>query len=464
MDLVVVGLNHETAPIEIRERATLDEQKQRQLLQSLKAGRHISEVASLFTCNRTEIYVLGRCDVCCANELSMTPCMAPCNQANCNVPEYSRRQIFQSLMQFNNLSSLQDLSPYTYQYTGIDTVKHLMKVASGLNSMILGEPQILGQVKQTYHQALQIGSVQQVFKRLFESTFRTAKAVRSQTEIGINPISIPYVVKTISSQFFDSLEDKRILLIGAGEMIQLSTQHLHANGARQLSFSNRTRAKAVALSNRYHGAVIELKHIATTLHEFDLVISCTRSSEPIINRDDLHQASKKRGNRRLLLIDLAVPRDMAVPAQSYRNLYYYDIDHLRDIIDQSKLKRSEAVNSAEMIIDHYSEDFSNWLKLQANLGKIKAINDFANELASRAEQKAIKQLQQGMEPDQVIKQLTQQLTKQWLHPSLQAMRKAIHGNDTHTIQTLESAFETRHSVGNKRLTQPDIAHANKPNN
>ena len=438
MDFVVVGLNHETAPIEIREKTALNEQHQQEFLHSLKQHPIVAEAASLFTCNRSEIYLLGHCPSCNKNASQFN-----CTQENrqCTAVDDSLLAIFASLQRYHNLH-MSDLKPFIYQYSGINMVKHLMQVASGLDSMILGEPQILGQVKQSYQAAITAGSSKQIFARLFEYTFRTAKAVRTQTQIGVNPISIPFVVMTLAKQFYETLSDKQILFIGAGDMIHLSSRHLHQHGAKNLHFANRTQAKAQVLAETLSGNAISVAEALTRVHEFDLIISCTSSSSMLINEQHLEKIWQIKANKRTLLIDLAVPRDICKPQHHQKSLYYFGIDHLSNIIDQSKLKRSEAVSDATKIIDQYSENFAQWLRLHSNQKSLVQLADFAQQQTQLATTRALKKLAQGTDPEEVVQTLSQQLKKQLMHPPMQALRQAISEDKTAQVALISNIYNT----------------------
>lgn len=452
MDLIVIGLNHETAPLEVRENAMLNEQQQTNFLTDLTQQPSIKEAATLLTCNRIEIYYLGQCEQCLKENINSKVCQqALTNSKTCDAIKDSAKTVFNFLQQYSHIHPTH-LKPYLYKYKGINMVKHLMQVSSGLNSMILGEPQILGQVKKSYKKALEIGSIQEILTKLFEHTFQSAKKIRTKTEIGKNPISIAYACLTLTKQIFNSLEDKCVLFIGTGEMIKLSSQYFHQSQCKNIIIANRTLKHAQQLASKYSATAVSLNEIQKYMVKADIVISSTNSNQILLDEKDITQSNTLRSGKRQLLIDLAVPRDIAKPSPKLKNIYYYATDNLADIINQSKLKRSNALVEANEIIKQDSQTFMQWLNLQQQQEIIKELRTFGEECANQAVQKALKELKNNQNPEQIIIKLGQQLKNQLMHPASQAIRSAISEQKSEEVTLIKKIYQLNQPLDKENKT------------
>ena len=324
MRLLAVGINHKTAPIEIRERVAFAPDRLPEALHDLKARSRVEEAAILSTCNRTEL-------VCC-------------------VKDTTADEVVAWLGDYHHLRKDQ-VNPYIYLHPEQSAVRHMLRVASGLDSMILGEPQILGQIKSAYATAMQAGTVGTLLGRLFQHTFSVAKQVRTDTAIGSSPVSVAFAAVSLAKQIFDDLPQRTVMLIGAGETIELAARHLHENGIGRIIIANRTVEKAHALASNFNGYAIELSEIPAHLAEADIVISSTASPLPILGKGAVESAIKARKHRPMLMVDIAVPRDIEPEVNFLENVYLYNIDDLQAIADDYLKQRREEIEGCEKIIN-----------------------------------------------------------------------------------------------------------------
>ncbi|WP_319380188.1 glutamyl-tRNA reductase [Thiomicrorhabdus sp.] len=404
MKLFTLGVNHETAPVDIRETVSFSPDLAKQAFQELKEHRLLSECIILSTCNRTEIY-----GICTAE----------------NQPE----QIQNWLHTFFELN--QDaLSPYLYRHDNLDAVKHIMRVASGLNSLVLGEPQIFGQMKDAYNLAQQHKSVRQTLDSLFQHIFKTVKQVRTDTAIGNSPVSVAFSAVALSKQFFGDLSSQTALLLGAGETIELVARHLKESNIGNLIIANRTFERAHHLAENVTGYAIRLDEIGNHLHEADIVIGSTGSPNAILGATQVAAALKQRKNRPMFMVDIAVPRDIETKVGQLENVYLYTVDDLQEIIETNKQSRQTAALEAEEIIDLQADNF---IAQQNALTQVKPLiqnyRQQANDMKDEALAQALHHLEQGQDPKQIITKLANQLTNKLLHtPSAQLHRAGIEGN------------------------------------
>jgi glutamyl-tRNA reductase len=336
--IILIGLNHKTAPLAVRERlfAGCQEDKE-QLLPEVLAINGVREAMFISTCNRIEI-------VACIDG-----------------QEETIQRLSGFLAGSGGLSPL-EMRDCLYVYRDEDAVRHLFRVAASLDSLVMGEAQILGQVKDAYRQALAANSTGAVINRLSHRSFRTAKRVRSETAIAVNPVSVSFAAVELAKKIFGSLAGKKILLIGAGEMAELTGRHLIGNGAEEIIVANRTEAQAVALAEKFHGHAVPLSAVAEKLVEVDIVISSTGAPSYIVSADTIRRIHHQRKNRLLFLIDIAVPRDIDPAAGSVENVYLYNIDNLQDIVDNNmKVRRQEALK-AEVIVEEEVKRYIDWVK------------------------------------------------------------------------------------------------------
>lgn len=393
MTLLALGLNHTTAPVEIREKVAFSGEILPDVLSELKQKDGIDEVAILSTCNRTEIY--------------------------CSLEANSQQELIAWLSRFHKLT-LQDIHPFMYTYPDANAVKHLLRVACGLDSMVLGEPQVLGQLKSAYRAAVSAGSIGQLLGRLFQHSFHVAKEIRSNTEIGNHPVSIAFAAVRLGQQIFGNLTDRTALLVGAGETIELTARHLHDKGLHRMIIANRTLERSQHLANEFSGYAIGLDDIPNHLDEADIIITATGSQLPLITREMVRQAIKKRKHRPMYIVDIAVPRDVEPQAGELDDVYLYTVDDLQGVIDDNIRNRAEAAKQAEEIIDTQVSQFMDWMYSLDTVSTIRAIRDHAEKVQQEAVESALRRLQQGDNPEALLHELGRTLTNKLIHaPSAQ---------------------------------------------
>lgn len=347
------GLNHVTAPVAIREQCSFSTSDLDNALNDLCCQEGISEAVILSTCNRTEIY--------------------------CVVDSVENMQAYTWLHNYHSIAEA-TLSPYLFHHTDLAAVRHLFRVACGLDSMILGEPQVLGQLKQAYYSAVGAGSVGYLLERLLQHAFRAAKKIRSNTDIGNHAVSVAFSAVCLAKQIFGDLANNTALLIGAGGTIELVARYLQENGLQRLVIADRTLERAQRLASEFYGYAIPLNDIAHHLCEVDLVISATASKLPIISKNMVESALRGRKRSPILMVDLAVPRDIEEGVGELRDVYLYTVDDLKDIIQENIVSRQEAARQAEKIIDNQVNNFIYWMQSLGSVATIRALRGQAQEM------------------------------------------------------------------------------------
>lgn len=413
MSLVTFGINHKTAPIDIREKVAFAPDIVGEALQKLILVPDISEAAILSTCNRTEVY---------------------CNVVNKNINPV--------VNWFSNFHHLQksEVKPYTYTYPDQGTVRHMLRVASGLDSLILGEPQILGQMKDAYRKAEDAGSMGKILNRLFQHSFKVAKQVRTDTSIGSSPVSIAFAAVSLAKRIFADISDKTVLLVGAGETIELVTRHLVENKIGQVIVANRSLDKAHNLAKEYGGYAIGLTEIVEHLPEADILISSTASSLPIIGKGMVESALKKRKHRPIFMVDLAVPRDIESEVAELEDAYLYTVDDLHDVIDENMQNRKDATKQAEEIIDIQTTHFWDWIETQKSISTVQAYRLQAEQSREFSLDKALKMLEAGNEPKEVLQTLAHQLTNRLTHQPCTNLRNSPPESQAELIKAAKILF------------------------
>ncbi|MBM3372755.1 MAG: glutamyl-tRNA reductase, partial [Betaproteobacteria bacterium] len=332
MPLFAFGLNHQTAPLDVRERVVFGAEQLTQALRDLVDRRPVSEAAIISTCNRTEVY--------------------------CSTPE--PRSVVDWLAGYHRMKPVQ-IQPYLYELPQARAVKHAFRVASGLDSMVLGEPQILGQFKTAVRSAEEAGTLGWLLNKLFQRTFSVAKTVRSETEIGASTVSMAAAAVRLAERIYPSIAGQSLLFIGAGEMVELAATHFAAHHPRRITFANRTQARAQQLADRFFGHVIPLNDIGAQLALYDIVVSCTASPLPIIGKGLIESALRARKHRPMLLFDLAVPRDIEAEVGRLDDAFLYTVDDLGQLARDGLDQRQNAVAQAEVIIENQVSEFMHWL-------------------------------------------------------------------------------------------------------
>jgi glutamyl-tRNA reductase len=397
--LFTLGLNHLTAPLAVRERVVFHVERLHEALGELKGGL-AREAAILSTCNRTELYVAG------------------------GVADETPAELMHWLTQYHRLAP-GELHPHVYTLPQEQAVRHAFRVASGLDSMVLGEPQILGQMKDAARAAESAGTLGSLLHRLFQRSFAVAKEVRSTTSIGAASVSMAAAAVKLAARIFPSLKDQSVLLIGAGEMIDLAATHFAAQAPARIAVANRTLERAERLATRFNAQAIELRSLGERLHEYDIVVSCTASSLPILGKGLVERALRARRHRPMFMVDLAVPRDIEQEAAELADVFLYTIDDLAEIVSANLDSRRSALDQAEAIIESQVGQFMHWMRLREGVPLIRALRDEA-DAARRAElERALKALARGEDPAKVLEALSRTLTNKLLHGPTQALSETL---------------------------------------
>ncbi|HUK06152.1 MAG TPA: glutamyl-tRNA reductase [Burkholderiales bacterium] len=417
MSLYTLGLNHHTAPLGVRERVVFHVER---LAEALSEAKRVlaPEAAILSTCNRTELYLSGDLD------------------------EAKHRAAADWLAAYHRFDA-HELQRYVYMLPREQAVRHAFRVASGLDSMVLGEPEILGQMKEAARTAEAAGTLGTVLGKLFQRSFAVAKEVRSTTQVGANSVSMAAAAVKLAARIFPSLKDQKVLLIGAGEMIELCATHFAAQGPARITVANRTLERAQALAHRFSARAIELRELAEHLHEHDIVVSCTASSLPILGKGLVERALKARRRLPMFMVDLAVPRDIEQEVADLDDVFLYTIDDLNGIVQGNLDARRAAVEQAEAIIDTQVGRFMHWMQVRESVPLIRALRDQAEEARRHEVERALKLLARGDDPKQVLEALSQGLTNKLMHAPTQALNEAT-GEERRTLaDTLARLFRIR---------------------
>lgn len=410
MQLFTIGVNHTTAPISIRENVAFTDANLRHALSDLTA-QNVAEAAILSTCNRTEIYVQ-----------TATP-----------------EPIVGWLANYHRLD-LQNIKPYTYTLSNQDAVKHAFRVASGLDSMVLGEPQILGQFKLSVKAAQDAGTLGTLLHKLFQRTFEVAKEVRTNTDIGGSSISMAAAAVKLAQRIFGDISQQKVLFIGAGEMIELCADHFAAQRPRSMTVANRTLERGLQLAEKMmaqgvNARAILLQDLPNYFAEFDIVITSTASQLPIVGLGMVKRAVKARKHRPIFMVDLAVPRDIEAEVAQLDDVFLYTVDDLAIVVNEGRQNRQEAAVNAEIIVQARTESFMQWLAKRDAVPTIKALRDQMDAMRQTELEKAIKLIQKGEKADVVLEALSQALTNKFLHAPTSALNLA-HGDDHAKLENI----------------------------
>jgi glutamyl-tRNA reductase len=403
--LFAFGINHKTAPVEIREKVAFAPEKLTEALQQLTHTADIHEAAIVSTCNRTELYV--------------------------GVDSDDSKPITEWFSHYHHLAH-EDVAPYIYTHTGDDAVQHILRVASGLDSLVLGEPQILGQIKDAYATASEAGTIGRQLNRLFQHTFSVAKQVRTDTAIGASPVSVAFAAVNLAKQIFTDLSEHTALLVGAGDTIELVARHLSEQQVKKIIVANRTIERAQALLDQFdfEGEAIALADMPERLVEADIIISSTAIQVPILGKGAVERALKSRKHRPMFMVDIAVPRDIEPEVSSLEDVYLYTVDDLQEVIEEGRQSREEAAEQAEEIIEQQVEHYMGWLRSLDAVDTIRAVRQQAEDVRDEVLNLAQRQLAAGKDPEQVMNELARTLTNKLVHePSVQINRAAYDGRE-----------------------------------
>lgn len=427
MALITIGLNHLGAPLALRERAAFSPEATTEAVAELNEQPGVREAAILSTCNRTELY--------------------------CNVEPGAENSPFSWLHRHRQLHGA-NIEEFVYRHHDADAVRHLFRVATGLESMVLGEPQILGQVKDAYSFARQARALEAPLERLFQNTFSVAKRVRSDTRIGANTVSVAFTAVRLAEQVFTDLAEACVLLIGAGETIELTARHLTEARVRRLIVANRTLDNAQALAGRFGGYAIPLEDLPKHLAEADIVISSTASREPVLTRPMVAAAIAARRRRPMFLVDIAVPRDIEPDVGKLDDVFLYTIDDLREVIDENLRSRQQAAREAEAMIELSVEHFMDWWRALDLRNPVSAVRRDAEANRDEILNKALQLLARGRSPEEALDFLAHTLTNRLLHAPSANLRAAALRGDAELLHAAEKLFDAQAAASTRPTRTP----------
>lgn len=414
MHLFALGVNHTTAPLSIRENVAFQSESLGLALHDLVGHYPVKEAAILSTCNRTELY--------------------------CNTAEPDAALAW--LAQYHRLQP-DAIRPYTYSLDSNGAVKHAFRVASGLDSMVLGEPQILGQMKQAVKIAEHAGTLGTLLHKLFQKTFAVAKEVRTTTDIGASSVSMAAASVKLAQRIFGDLRPLKVLFIGAGEMIELCAEHFAAQKPASITVANRTLERGAALAQRLGGKALMLAELPDHLAEYDIVVTCTASQLPIVGLGMVERAIKARRHKPVVMVDLAVPRDIESEVARLRDVFLYTVDDLGAAVQIGIENRQSAVAQAEAIIETRVQAFMQWLDGRAVVPLIRDLHDTSEQMRRAEVERARKLLAKGEDIDAVLEALSKGLTAKFLHGPQQALHNADADERARLAQLLPQLFRTK---------------------
>ncbi|MEM5536592.1 glutamyl-tRNA reductase [Neptuniibacter pectenicola] len=423
MALLALGINHKTAPVEVRERVAFAPELLSDAMLAARDFASLKEIAILSTCNRTELY--------------------------CSSGIEGSRALLEWLGEYHNLDA-NELQKCSYALWGEDAARHMMRVASGLDSLVLGEPQILGQLKSAYSLSQEHGHVGAELGRLFQQTFSIAKQVRTDTAIGENPVSVAYAAVSLAQHIFANLSESKALLIGAGETIELVARHLSQAGVKELTVANRTLSRALSLAEEFDGQAILLGDIPDALAKADIVISSTASQLPILGKGAVEAALKKRKHRPIFMVDIAVPRDIETQVSELDDVYLYTVDDLKEVIEENQRSREHAARQAEEIVESGAHEFMRQLRSLDAVDLLTAFRSQAEAVRDQEMEKALKQLANGKPADDVIQMLARGLTNKLLHHPTIQMRKASAEGRTDLLDLVQELHQISDPFKNEK--------------
>lgn len=413
MTLLALGINHNTASLDVRERVAFAPEQVEIALQQACERAGFKEMAILSTCNRTEIYACGDAGV---------------------------DGLLDWLSDFHQLD-VDALGYCHYAHSGEAAIEHMMKVSAGLDSLVLGEPQILGQMKSAYAVASSAGTVGSILHSSFQRIFSIAKRVRTETAIGENPVSVAYAAVSLAQQIFSDLQQDTALLIGAGETIELVARHLHESGIEKLIVANRTLDRARNLAEQFGAEAILLAEIPEHLHRADIVISSTASQLPLLGKGAVESALKQRRHKPMFMVDIAVPRDIEAEVAELEDIYLYTVDDLHSVIDENRKSRRQAAEHAETIIAEGVSLYSRELRALSSVATIKAYRLKAESVRDQELQKALRALESGVDTNQVLNQLARNLTNKLIHSPTAMMKGASAAGRSEVVTLARELFE-----------------------
>jgi glutamyl-tRNA reductase len=413
MPLFTIGISHHTAPIEIREKVAIARSEYSDRVSELCALPGVEEVVVLSTCNRTEIYCLST--------------------------EAGKQGLVDWVHRVNDIPA-GELDRHFYHHEGEDAARHLVRVASGLDSLVLGETQILGQLKDAWQQAHDAGSLGKVLDRLFQHTFNAAKGIRTNSGISDHTVSVAYTAVVLARQIFGNLNSQTVVLVGAGEMVQLCGRYLRDHGIAKLLIVNRSREKAEELAVEMGASAMTLDRLGEALPKADILISSTASPEPVIRKADIKAALRKRRHRPMFLVDIAVPRDIDPEVSKLRDVYLYTIDDLQQVVDENMQQRTAAAKSATADVDESVVAFMRWLSGMRAARTLKRIRERSHEFEKDLTERALRRLEAGQDATDVLEQMASTLTNKILHLPSKRLREAAESQDYEVLKAADRIF------------------------
>jgi len=414
MPLLITGISHHTAPLEIREKIAIAPTDNALRMKELRLLDGLEEAVLVSTCNRTEIYSIG--------------------------PQRTGARVREWLQQLGGLTDT-EMNKHCYVHEREASVRHLFRVAGGLDSLVLGESQIMGQLKEAWQMSREADGVSTVMDRLFQHAFATGKKVRHKTGIGEHPVSVAYTTVLLARQIFGDLASKTVILVGAGEMIELCGRYLHDKGVSHLIIANRSLGRAQELAEKFNAHAIALDDLPSMLHKADILISSTASTEPVVSAASIKAALKQRRNQPMFLVDIAVPRDIEPATAELNNVFLYTIDDLQQVVDKNLKERGKAAKAAIDEVDTAVEAFMRWLNSARASVYLQKLHRHARENSEELTAKALRQIEQGKDPEQVITQLASTLSKRILHLPTTRLRQAAEQQDEELLRVANRLFE-----------------------
>ncbi len=441
MKLLALGLNHETAPIALREQAAFGADALQPALRELTAiggvaGGIVNEAAILSTCNRTEIYYGQEDD---QGDGLGQPIMDNGTGQDNGKDNGNTQPVLDWFSRHTGFSRA-DLAGNCYHLPNEQAVKHAFRVASGLDSMVLGEPQILGQMKHAFHAAADAGTTGKVLNRLFQHTFSVAKQVRTDTAIGAHSVSVAYAGVSLAKQVFTNLAEQSVLLIGAGETIELVARHLKENGVRRIVIANRSVQRAHTVAQEVGGEAILLAQIPEHLPQADIVVSATKSTLPILGKGAVERALARRKHKPMFILDLAVPRDVEAEVSRLRDVYLYTVDDLKSVVEHNRELRARAADQAEIIIDLQVVRFMRWMRSLESLPAICALRQELEGIGQQEAMRAVQRIRNGADPEETARQLARNLANKFAHGPSRALRQAHMDGNSRLITAARKLF------------------------
>jgi glutamyl-tRNA reductase len=415
MSFFALGVNHQTASVELREKVAFNPEKLSALLESQSQRQNLNEMVVVSTCNRTEVYAMSE-----------------------NVD-----MVLNWLAQVNGID-VKQLANHVYRYEDTQAVTHLMRVASGLDSLMLGEPQILGQVKTALALAKDSATVSPELNQIFEYAFYAAKRVRSETAVGSHAVSMGYAVAQLALQVFSKPEELTVMVVAAGEMNSLVAKHLAEMGVGKVLICNRTRARAESLAqeiaHRVNVEIIEFDQLAENLHRADVISSCTGSLHQVIHFNDVKAALKKRRYQQMLLVDLAVPRDIDAKVETLDGVYLYGVDDLQSVIEENLAQRRQAAVEAEVMVNQLATELITQQRIKGAGSTIQQYREHGDALREEELAHALLLLQKGESAEKVLQEFSHRLTQKLLHPTSILLREAAKAEDPEGFEVLQNSL------------------------